>query len=194
MYSELPAYLMYIDVDKSCMYLNMENDEFKYEKYSGKKLPGDINIANRILEPDSLPLRDFVEGIDFVFVSQYAYDCLVGLISDNVEFIKIGKLRGTQYFIMNVLTISDCLDLNISRLSSEKRTGLKHVRSCYFIQEKIPNSLIFKIPQDPKRIFVKMQFIQHVRERRLSGVGFTDPSIPMIGPRTPAFKDLPILG
>jgi hypothetical protein len=82
--------------------------------FRGKPIPENFNLPPHVLEPKKLPIRDFVEGVEFILVPQNAYNSLQLLVKEHAEFISIGKLRGKHYYLMNVLSIVDCLDIDKS--------------------------------------------------------------------------------
>ncbi len=92
MNKELPAYLLHVDVEYSCSYVAIDDDREIYD-FHGKMLPPNWTLPPHVFSMDKLPLRDFVSGIDRVFVSQYACESLNELLAGSVEFRNIGKIK-----------------------------------------------------------------------------------------------------
>lgn len=198
--SDASVFFLYIETKDSCDYGFDADDEIDYWEFRqttfvGKKLSTNWELPSHELDDVKLPLRDFVRGYtEAPFVSKYAYNGLRDVLGEHVEFRSIGTLRDEEYYVMNVLTVFDCLDLekSIISYSPDEPDRILSVNKFIFT-DNIPNVPIFKVPQDTGKIFVKMPFIDCIRKNKITGVGFEKPTdIGLIRPNR-AFDDLPFL-
>ncbi len=178
------------DADKDIDYW-----EFRQTTFVGKKLPEEWRLPHHIVYEKNMSHRDFLMGYDNApFVSQRAYECINMLIEPHVQFIKFGKIKGINYYVMNVVSLIDCLDVEHSEISysPENPHKILAVDQFVFIDKQSIDVPIFKIPQDTGKIFVTLPFVEYVRQNRLTGIGFEDPSnISVVKPNR-IFNDLPI--
>ena len=144
--------------------------------------------------PDK-PLYDFVHGESAApFVSNKAKQALETITGNDVQFWPIGKVQGRDYFILNVVRVVDCLDLQKSDISyaSDVPQKVLGIRKAVF-DRKIPgDAVIFKVPQDPSDLYVTDALVDCVRTHQLTGAGFEYPDNVGISRPNDAFPDLPL--
>ena len=127
-------------------------------------------------------IRDFVSWMNSApVVSEKAKKALDSLIGKHCEFLPLIKLRGKQFYAINVLTTLDCLDHAASQILYAKDDP-KHVIqiSAYiFRNDVIPKNIpIFKIPDDNfGAVFVQRPFVDAVIVNGLRGASFQDPGL-----------------
>ncbi len=144
----------------------------------------------------SKPLHDFVHGEGAApFVSEHAKIVLQSVVGNSVQFWPIGKIKTENYYILNVTTVLDCLNIDASDINyasdvPDKVLGIgKAIFDCGKISQ---NVVIFKVMQYPRPIYVTDTFVQCIREHKLTGVGFEHPDNVGVAKAKDAFPDLPI--
>lgn len=174
-------YIMYIDSEKSVnVYIDDERYDFFYENnFNGNSMIDGWEPPPFIIEDEKLPLKDFVSGTLFApLISQKAKDSLYPLIKDYVEFLPCMKIKGTHYYILNVIKIVDCVDLENSNISysSGQPQRILNIMQFEIDNEKTEDVPIFKVPQDTGVIFVTKSFIDEIVKFKLTGIGVENPS------------------
>lgn len=196
----LRAFLVFVDQEGCCDYgfdAYEEEDywDFRQRTFIGHPLPRTWRLPKHSLGSNRLPLRDFIMGYtEAPFVSRRVRDNLMCQISTDAEFRSIGKLRGIEYFVMNVINLVDCLNRERStiRWSRETRSRIVAVDQFAFHTDRIPNAFLFKVPEDTGKIFGTERFVDLVRAHRFTGVGFEDPGNIGLSKINRVFNDLPL--
>lgn len=172
---------LYLDSENSVgVYLDDENyDGFYQHNFRGKPMKDHWKPPPYIIESPKAKLKDFLAGTLMApAVSERAKKALEPLIAPYVEFLPAITIRNVNYFDLNVIKLVDCVDLENSEISYAPGNSGK-IMSIYqfsFIEDKIENVPIFKVPQDPGLIFVNDDFVKVVLDNKLTGVGVQDPS------------------
>lgn len=192
------VYALYIDSNKSLnVYLDDEKfDDFYEKNFRGMKMAKNWASPPLKLSGATLPLKDFVSGILAApLVSENARITLVPILTSYVEFLPAIKLRGIPYYFLNVIKMVDCLDIKNSEIdyTSDNSGRILNVRQFSFVQTKLPNAPIFKVPEDPGIIFVRDPFIKVILNNKLTGIGVQNPSqLTIMKPAVSAYVGLPI--
>ena len=107
-------------------------------------------------------------------------------IAEHVEFLPLVFLKWTdsehltttsyddEYFVFNVLTTLDCLDIDRSEFAYFESTGaIRNIRKCVFKPEYIRDTPIFKLPiLNRVTTYVTDSFKQLVDDNNLTGLEF----------------------
>ena len=121
----------------------------------------------------TLPIRDFVQwSTSAPVISEKAREALASLVTEHCEILPFIQLRKQQYYALNVLTFLDCLDRAKSDIFYSPNDPKRIVNVSRFSLRKsaIPPDLpIFKIPEDPRVVFVTPRFVDVVRLHKLTG-------------------------
>lgn len=124
------------------------------------------------------PLRDFVSWtLEAPVISEGAMRLLSPLLQDSCEFLPLIRLRGKEYFAVNILEVVDCLDEATSDLWISP-TDPKHIigaGSFVFNERKLKAVPVFKTPQYLLAVFVTIPFVDAVKENGLTGAVFSNP-------------------
>lgn len=98
-----------------------------------------------------------------VVISQEVYSKLHSFIDNQVEFLAV-DCEETNYQLVNVLNVLDCVDKVKSKAETAGNGAVVTYLSMVFNQEKIPGStLIFKIPElVSRRVYVTDAFLKLV--------------------------------
>jgi hypothetical protein len=194
------AFFLYMETERCARYgfdafdqLDCDT-QFLRENFVGKPLAPSWKLPRHELCNSHWPLLDFAHGyFRAPFVSEHVVEVLADAVRGEAEFRSIGKLKGREYFVMNVLLVADCLDegrAEISYSPSEpaRILGVKHFA---FNAAKIPDALLFKVSEDLGKVFATPSFVDIVRGHRLTGVGFEDPAEIGVSCINRVFHDLP---
>ena len=192
------VYLLYLVADNVFRYEiavkpNMTEKELNFHTsaFVGEPLPNDWALPEHKAAFSRKPLCDFIFGHENApYISNYAMNCLLPIVSEHVEFRSIGFVKKVPYFVMNVTRVIDCLDLNKSQIFTNS-IGQTKVWSAIFGIGIEKGIAIFKVPQDYGWIFVNDVFVQTIRNCGITGVGFEKPENPGFAIRNNAFDDLP---
>lgn len=194
------VYQLYVDV-KGCVTYRFEIDdldywdEFRRSYFRGQPLPAGWCMPPVEFGATDKPLHDFVWGSEVPFVSKRAKQALETITGNDVQFWPIGKVKGRDYFIFNVINLIDCLDLDRSEIlyASDEPEKVLGVRKAVFVRRRLPEDVVvFKVPQDTGIIYSTGALVDCIREHELTGVGFEHPDdVGVSGPRN-AFPDLPM--
>ncbi|MSR64537.1 MAG: hypothetical protein EXS18_02010 [Verrucomicrobiae bacterium] len=118
----------------------------------------------------SYPLRDQVGGsLGAPFVSERFRRVMESVCGKHAEFLPVLGPKKKQFFVFNVITIIDCLDL--------KRSQLGFLPKFVFDNTKVCPVPVFKVPHDHTVIFVTEPFIAAAREHHLTGIDFEYPHL-----------------
>lgn len=171
-------------------------DDYLAHYFNGRPLSKDWKMPKYELGAPERPLHDFVHGeIVAPFVSERAKKVLEPLVGNAVQFWPIGKIKDQDYYILNVIHVINCLDLDQSKISyaSDVPGKVLGISKAIFEPAKIPqDAVIFKVPQETGTIYVTDAFVDCVRKHRLTGVGFEYPHDVGVSKPKYVFPDLPI--
>lgn len=117
-------------------------------------------------------------------MSKRAVSVLMPLMEDSVEILPLNFLDiddlDYKYFMVNVLSIVDCVDWNLSSLEFSKRTGkLMEVLKFSLIEDALKNNHIFHILLKDKnlnyptcKVYVSDKFRNTVIKNKITGLKF----------------------
>jgi hypothetical protein len=172
----------------------MDCNDYILQTFTGKSLPTDWKLPKHTVEYTQLVLNDFVHGFtEAPFVSQRAKQEIEPIVGKESEFRPIGKILDTDYYIMNVTNVVDCLDLDRSHITYSDDDGrVLSLNQALFLPGRIPDVSLFRVPQDPTPIYATDRFVEVVRKCKLTGVGFEPSNNVGLGLINDAFPDLPL--
>jgi hypothetical protein len=110
-------------------------------------------------------------------VSEKFRDALSPLVNGCAEFLPLMKLRKENFYVLNVVKLVDCLDLQRSDIlyASDEPGKILHIRKYVFDQGRLEEAPLFKVPEDVGNIFVSGRLLRLACEYKLSGIGVDDP-------------------
>jgi hypothetical protein len=105
--------------------------------------------------------------------SEKAVLMLKNMLNDKVEVLPYSNKK-EHYYAINVINMIDCVDLEKSEVIWDYEYNIvKEIKRFVFIEEKVRNQVIFKIPQyKGTRVFVTDTFRDKVIETNLTGFKF----------------------
>jgi len=150
---------------------------FRGTSLLGNWEPPELTLADEGVEI----LTDFMCGLSSAafFLSQQAADYFANLPQKGFELLETRfNNRKESFLVLNVTTVADCLDKKVTRItySSTDPQRVLLIQQPRFIEERIPEVLAFKVPEDTSRIFVTDAFVELVIAKKLTGIYFEDPS------------------
>jgi hypothetical protein len=174
------VYRLFIDAANACTLMLDDPDwgwlEFYENFFCGASLPQGWNPPRHIFGNKRKKLKDFMYGSNYVpFVSIKAKQVLESCAEGCVDFFYYGKIKGIQYFFMNVIRVEDCLDLNRSDISLLSDGQIGYISGYRFLEKKVPSDCLFKVPEFWFDIFATGSIIECIKQNCLTGVGFDDP-------------------
>jgi hypothetical protein len=167
-------------------------------KYFDEMFNGQCHTSNwhpplfHFSEDEGIPENDFASCLSWAafIVSSKAACELKKIVNKGFELLEV-KVAGRQdsYYILNVCCVADCLDLSRTELlfADDEPNKLLLMTQPHFVESKVPPTSAFKVPQDTRRIFVTMPFVEVVTQHRLTGVYFEDPREESFAARFPLF-------
>lgn len=150
---------------------------FEQSLRSVEPKPADWVLPRHCLYDPDWRLLDFISGYSYApFVSQRVYDCLGNALSGMAQFVSIGPILDVPYYLLNVTKLADCLDANNSEFvrSPDDPNRILYIKKYRFQSELIPDSPLFRIPQNLGDVLATNEFIELVLRHRLTGVDFQD--------------------
>ncbi|UUO05179.1 hypothetical protein M4951_17550 [Blastopirellula sp. J2-11] len=140
-------------------------------------------------EPAEAAKTPFVDitslpALNLLFFSERAKCCLTVSLGNRVEWLPVRLIADddTQCYLMNVLQVIDCLDVDHSSIEwigvRRKPTGrsiASRIQAYSFFEEKLKGSILFRLPERPfaHEIYVTEEFVNKVQECKLIGASFT---------------------
>jgi hypothetical protein len=193
------AFLLYMETERCASYgfdawRDVDLHDWQTRNFAGRPLAPDWKLPKHTLFDLGLPLFDFIYGYsEAPFVSERVSQVLASAAGATLEFRPLGRLKETEYYVMNVLLLADCLDTSKSEImySPDDHSRIIGVDSFVFHRKSIPDSLVFKVPQYTGKIFATMRLVDLVRQYRWTGVGFEDPARIGFSLINRVFDDLP---
>jgi hypothetical protein len=111
-------------------------------------------------------------------ISPRARQVLEPLIAPHVEILPLLKLRGSDLWAVNVMTLVDCLDEDRSEVAYSPDDGrIMNVVTFGFKEHCVPDVPIFKLASYPADVFVTRSFVDQVLAAGLHGAAFGDPAV-----------------
>lgn len=187
------SYSLFVDFkDSNVFMINEVDEEELYRKqFLGQALPEGFQLPKfELIGSRKKNMRDFMYGrAQSPILSQGAHDALFDLIHKYVQFISIGKFKGSNYYLLNVLKVVDALDEKLSGVAYSEDDPERVIDiSKYVLKPDAVNEVpIFKIPQSLNRVFVTRSFVDTIIEHKLSGVFVENPEKMKLSKATPLF-------
>jgi len=115
-------------------------------------------------------------GVGNMLLPEDVFELLKNLLPANVEYLPVRWLNG-KGFIVNIIGFSNCLDSLKSEWLIDDETGKKlFIDKHIFLNEKVPDCLLFKIEDDCFEIFCSdkesYDFKKFVEINDLKGLSF----------------------
>ena len=134
--------------------------------------PIEINAIVESKEDALLLIGDYPK-FDEPLISEDALDILLPFMKKYIELLDIkilGEKLKCNYYLLNVLNILDCLDLNKSMIDwASDSSGITNVKEYTFKEDQLKNSFIFRIKGYEKNIYVNEEFKNLVDKNNLQG-------------------------
>ncbi|MEQ1936386.1 MAG: DUF1629 domain-containing protein, partial [Fimbriimonadaceae bacterium] len=109
-------------------------------------------------------------------ISERAREVLGPIIEPYCEILEFASFRSKTYYVINVLTVVDCLDWETSECYYSNSTGrLVDVKEYRFDALRIPNAPIFKVFARGL-VFVQQPLVDLVVAQNLTNSVFFDPA------------------
>ena len=126
-------------------------------------------VIGRVSEFNDYPCVDV-----FPAFSERAVDALRPLLEVNGELLPVKSNTKTRFFLFNVLTFSDAIDLDRSevRFFSGSPPSVRWVDHFEFDRKKVSGLSIFRLRIWPGRVFMTNVFVDRVKSFGLRGVRF----------------------
>ena len=112
-------------------------------------------------------------------LSSLAADQISRIQNKGFELLEVTvHARSKPYYILNVDTVTDCLDKQRSKMlyASDDPQKLLLVERPQFVPTRVPDVAAFKVPELRNRFFVTKPFVDVVLESKLTGIYFEDPA------------------
>lgn len=122
-------------------------------------------------EPKKHPDFFSINDTDVIAISDRAFDRLKDFLKVGIELLPIDTDAG-KYYALNVLKFVDCLDKKESKYEVTKGGLIIKYSLLDFIEDKIGDNKIFKIPEMPYQILITQDFAYQVEEEDLKGLFF----------------------
>lgn len=122
-------------------------------------------------------LVDFVSFLpSAIAVSQKAIDILQPIVGNNCEFLPLATVRKHRFFVMNVITVINCIDENLSEIdfAPERPGQILAVRRMLFKHNINTTPPAFKALGYKSAIYVGASFVSAVVMSSLKGAAFSD--------------------
>ncbi|HMS56734.1 MAG TPA: hypothetical protein PKA27_15175 [Fimbriimonadaceae bacterium] len=124
----------------------------------------------------SKPCKDAISwSLGVPVWSERACELLGPDLVGHVEFLPLIKIKKTQYFAVNVLTICDCLDEDTSEILRTDEGEILVISE--FGLRNGPYPIIFKLPDYASLVFASRKLADLVIEHRLTNFKFEDPGV-----------------
>ena len=152
---------------------------FFNDKFIGKLMSENIEYPPLEIFGKSKKLRDFVGWMDKApLVSERAKRLIENLCQDAVQFIKFYDIKGKPYYVMNVVSVVDALDLKKCDADYDEDGQVVNIYR-YAFKQGLARALppIFKEPFCLDNIFVTEPFAKLLVEHQLTGAALSDPCI-----------------
>lgn len=126
-------------------------------------------VVGRVSEFNDFPCVD-----DYPAFSERAVEALQPLLEVNGELLPVKSKTKTRFFLFNVLTFSDAIDLKRSKVTfcPDISQSIEWVDHFEFDCKKVAELSIFRLRAWPSRVFVTNMFVDRVRSYGLKGFRF----------------------
>ena len=173
----MSAYLLYLSGNQNVglipSNLDYFNDHFIGEPMTKLWDPPPFEIDNT-----DGKLADFISWMNqSPVISANAKSVLEQSCAGHVELLPLTKIRGIQYFAVNVTTLIECIDFQRSKTEYSPVVPDKILAVDEFVLkpfEQLPP--VFKDCRYRSVVFVDEQFARLARDANLTGVRFLEPS------------------
>ncbi|GAA4737608.1 imm11 family protein [Flavisolibacter ginsenosidimutans] len=129
-------------------------------------------------EPKKHPDFFEIDATSVIAISQKAVDRLKQFLEKDIELLPLETDAG-RYYVLNVMNIVDCLNKNESVYTSTNNGLIAAYTSLEFIQEKIADNVIFKIPELPYHTFITDEIQDRCETEKVKGLMF-DPELNLV--------------
>jgi len=102
------------------------------------------------------------------FVSEKFFLAMKDFLDGHCEFLPLGKIKRISVFLLNVVTLLDCLD--------NEKSSTEFCKERYVFQVEKVSAPIFRVPEAPSALFVTGEYAQEILKNKLTGVGLDDPT------------------
>jgi hypothetical protein len=134
---------------------------------------------------EDIQLSDNLSGAVYIIVSKAIRDCLADAKINNVEFLPItiynhkGRVASHEYYILNPLDISDCIDIKASKVewNSIAKDRIDFCDHLVLNESLIPSNFkIFRPKFWPSLILVRQEITEMLINAGFTGLYFIDAS------------------
>ncbi len=175
---------------KYCVVLELNGVERAYELAKGisraKNFPSSAYFQMDKQFKKQVALSDNIANLDnMALVSQRLKAFIEERKPKRVEFLKVrildhkDKAVKEDYYILNPLTVVDCIDTQQSKLvwNSIDPELIAGITKMVLRPNAIdPELLMFRPKHKARRLFVRRDFAQEIQDAGFTGVAFTEPS------------------
>jgi hypothetical protein len=132
--------------------------------------------------PKDIELTDNMHGAGFIVISQRLRDFISEYSVTGVEYLPVQilnhkkKLASKDYFILNPLTVIDCIDTEPSEVewSVVRKDFIESCARLVIRDEAIPADVhVFRPTHLPRRIFVRSKLVKALTEAGLESLYFS---------------------
>jgi hypothetical protein len=171
----IKIYCLYADRGPFVLY---EEPGFVHKHFQGKKEIEDWQVPELNISKKSKPLVDLLfAGLGAYCVSDKFCRVMGSLLNDYVEYLPVGDIKGNLYYILNVVKVIDCLDIEKSDIFYSTSEPKKILGVNQFVFKKVSiKAPIFKVPEELGCIFVNEKFTDMVLKNNITGVGLDEPN------------------
>ena len=144
------------------------NEDLSFNTFNGEVLS--VNWKKlRFLDADQDEkkgqVRMYLPGV--YAVNKIVKDIILSVTDKNdLEFLEI-EYNHDKLWIMHVLKVVDAIDLEKSDVVKVSSGKITHFKTYSFIQDKIEEEYIFKVPQIKTRVFVTERFKDLVEKNNI---------------------------
>lgn len=172
--------------------LNEASNAYYEALRCGRPISADSIPAHEIYNKRRGIAMDFIPG--FLDFAPYVADRVIASLPGQLcQFLSIGSVFGREYFVMNVLAIVDCLDFEQSRYKVGRDGQIESATELYLKSDIETDALLFRIKGASQYIVASEGFIEIVRRRGLTGVGFRGWGLSATSFNINAIAGLPLL-
>ncbi|MCF6254869.1 MAG: hypothetical protein L3J98_06110 [Gammaproteobacteria bacterium] len=152
------------------------------EKKSGNWNPPSIewfNDGRRNLDRYKDPDISYISGPSNLIVNPHTYELIASAVSDVAELLPL-SFDDKVWYLLNVFNQVDALDKENSRYKIYSTGEVGWLIKPAFFPKKVPHNKLFKIPEDPAKIYFaehhpddsKNNFKNIVEKNNLFGIEF----------------------
>lgn len=155
----------------------------EYITINGKKINEWKKIAFEYNSSEGYILTDFIANLyRWLIVSKKFVNVSNNLIKEQVQYLpvkiidKIANIENNSYFVANIVTILDALDMKKSKydIFEVDTNKIISVEKYVLIEDKIVNKHIFRLKNDLIPIFVSEKIKQIIEDNKLLGFAFLE--------------------